>query len=172
LSEKSEEKVMNRNRLTAFAAASMIAVASMGTAAAPAQADTTRAGCTVFTPAGPRADGVDGSNRPLVKWIVEVKCQKGRSIRIDQERWEEDDPKGQGRGDDFLGDEVLWHSFEKKGGSFTFSYQTLLPQTRDAGGGKESNEELYQKVRFRVKEGLTTSAWTPYERGPASWIFH
>ncbi|GAB13038.1 hypothetical protein ARGLB_035_00010 [Arthrobacter globiformis NBRC 12137] len=165
---------MSKNRFAAFAAGTLITVASIGLVATPAEADTTRAGCTVLKPAGPKYVGRDSSNRPVVEWVVKGTCSKGRIIRVQQQRWEEDDPKGLGRGDDYLGshypDWVI--SFQNRGGSFVRTYRTLVPQTWDAGGGKEGNEELYQKVRFRVKEGLTTSAWTPWERGGASWIFH
>lgn len=156
---------MNGNRFAAFAAATMLAAASIGLAAAPAEADTNFSGCTVEKPAGPKADGRDGSNRVLVKWTVKATCEKGRSIQIYQQRWEEDGPNG--RGDDYLGDHYFeWQSFKRKGGSVTLTYTTYLQKT------EKNNEELYQKVSFRVTEGLTTSTWTAYERGGASWIFH
>ncbi|CAH0238018.1 hypothetical protein SRABI26_02824 [Arthrobacter sp. Bi26] len=161
---------MNRNRFAAFAAGTMITAASIGLVAAPAEANTSSSGCTVVKPAGPKADGYDSSNRPMVKYVVDVWCNKGRSIRIHQQRWEEDGPNG--RGDDYLGEKYWTQSFLNQSGSVRLTYRTLLPQTWDSGGGKEPNEELYQKVQFSVTEGLTTSAWTPFERGGASWIFH
>lgn len=161
---------MNKNRLAAFAAGTMIAAASIGLVAAPAQADTRSSGCTVVKPEGPRFDGYDSSNRPMVKYVVDVWCSKGRTIQIHQQAWEEDGPNG--LGDDYLGSHYWTRSFQTQSGSVRITYRTLVPQTWDAGGGKEGNEELYQKVQFRVTEGLTTSAWTPFERGGASWIFH
>lgn len=160
---------MKRNRFAAFAAGTMITVASLGLVAAPAQADTRSSGCTVVKPAGPRFDGYDSSNRPMVKYVVDVWCSKGRSIQIHQQGWEEDGPNG--RGDDYIGARYWTQSFPSSG-SIRLTYRIQLPQTWDSGGGKENNEELYQKVRFRVTEGLTTSGWTPFERGGASWIFH
>ncbi|WP_424348525.1 hypothetical protein [Kocuria sp. CH-021] len=163
---------MKRNRLACLAAASLLAASSIGLAATPAVADTTRYGCTVYKPAGPRADGVDGSNRVMIKWVIDVKCDKGRTIHVHQIRMEEDDGTGEGRGDDYVGEKTYSRSFRGKAGTHRFTYREQLPQTKDAGGGKEPNEEMYQKVRFRVSSNGVVSSWTNYERGGASWIFH
>lgn len=151
---------MARNRFAACAAAAMIAVASIGLTAAPAEADTTSSGCTVLTPKGPRADGRDGSNRVIIKYVVEVTCKKGRTIRIQQQRWEED------KGDDQYLGYYRWTQTFDKDASMRFTYRIRMEKT------EKENEEMYQRVRFRVTEGLTISEWTKWERGPASWIFH
>lgn len=163
---------MKNRRVATLAATVMLTASSVGLAVTPAVADTSRGGCTVYKPAGPKADGVDGSNRVMIKWIIDVKCDKGRSIHVHQERWEEDDNTGKGRGDDYIWYSHFDRSFQDKGGTHRFTVRTRLPQTKDAGGGTEPNEEMYQKVRFYVTSNGVTSSYTNFERGPASWIFH
>src|SRR5690349_9813255 len=101
LSFPDEEMVMNRKSLKTLAVGTMVAAVPIGLVAvvAPAEATTTRAHCSV-TPLIPRWDGWNSSSQKMVRYSVDVSCEKGRSILIHQARWEEDDGGHYGRGDD------------------------------------------------------------------------
>jgi hypothetical protein len=69
--------------LTAVAAAAPLALAL------PAQASTTTGLCTV-TPQAPVSDHLDGSGQKVISYGTTVYCQSGRSIEIQDQRWDDD----------------------------------------------------------------------------------
>ena len=69
--------------LTAMAAAAPLALAL------PAQASTTTGLCTV-TPWAPAFDHLDSSGQKVISYGTTVYCQSGRSIEIQDQRWDDD----------------------------------------------------------------------------------
>ena len=57
--------------------------------ALPAQASTTTGLCTV-TPWAPFFDHLDSSGQKVIRYGTTVYCQSGRSIEIQDQRWDDD----------------------------------------------------------------------------------
>ena len=127
-----------------------------------ASASTTLGGCTV-TPSTPAANGdVNASNVPYVDYTVTVTCDPGRSVEIDQQRWEKDFAASEG-GDDMYGETFHTVDFTKAKvrKTKTWTYTGTLPANMDASG--DVYREVYQKVSFQVTGYGIPSAWTAFE---------
>lgn len=137
---------MNRAKIAlvtlAAAAAAPIALAAPASAA-------TSSGCTV-TPLKPIFAGFNSSGVKLVNYRIAVSCASNRTVTIEQRRYEEDDWPNP---DDSLGTTT-----------FTTSGVRTLSNVRTLVNTESGNEEVYQKVRFRVTSSGVTSPWTSYEK--------
>lgn len=141
----------NTRKLTVaggIAAASLTAPLLM---AVSAEASTIEDGCEV-NPHRPVYSGRNNANNiPLVDYKVTVTCDPGRSVYIEQERWESDlvavEGPGEG-GDDHTGSSTKTLDFTAAGGTETFKFRRALPDTGPATEGPI--EEVYQAVRFEV----------------------
>ena len=151
---------MNKRVSATLIMATVVAASPIGLATS-AQAALQGSGCSISVD-GPSYAGRNSSNEVLLAYPIDITCLKGRTIEVYQEQWEEDG----GSNDDYIANSYTDLSFETEGGSKHVVVSGKLPHT------EARNEEMYQKVRFRVTEGHTTSSWTPYERSGASWIWH
>lgn len=132
--------------LVAVAAAAPIALAGM-----PAEAATS-AGCTV-TPLKPVFAGFNSSGVKLVRYKVSVKCSADRTVTVQQHRYEDDKAPDK---DDDLGASSFVRSFGSTK-TIVVASQRALPNTENG------NEEIYQRVRFRVSSHGVTSPWTSWQ---------
>lgn len=140
-----------RRLLVAGALAAAVA-APLAVAATPASAATTSGGCTL-TPLTPVFDGFTSAGVKIVKFPVKITCAANRTVTVLQSRWENDaypDP------DDNLGSVTFSRSFTDAR-TITVSSRRTLPNTENG------NEEIYQRVRFRVTSNGVTSPWTSGE---------
>ena len=136
-----------KKRIAALAAVAASAALSVAMAS-PASANTS-SGCTV-TPLKPIFAGFNSSGVKLVNYRISVSCTSGRTVSIDQQRYEEDPwPNG----DHFLGST-----------SFSTSGVTTLSNVRTLVDGELGDEEVYHNVRFRVSSNGVTSPWTSYQK--------
>ncbi len=137
-------------RTTTLKALAAIAVAAAVPllSASPAMAATSN-GCTV-TPLTPSFAGFNSSGVKLVNYRISVNCQPNRTVAIDQQRWEEDSWPNP---DDHLGNS-----------SFVRSGVTTINNVRTLVNGEIGEEEVYQKVRFRVTSNGVTSPWTSLQK--------
>ncbi len=162
----------------------LAAVAALGLAAlplgmgSPAQASTTRDGCTV-TPLAPYfAGSYTAGNVPEVFYEYELTCgasSAAMSVEVKTQTWESDlsgragdvDANGVNNADDeHIGNATTSRSFTKAGGTKTVKVKGVLPHT-----DTDANEEVYQKVKFRVTSGAVTGSWTAFELTSASQIW-
>ena len=137
---------MNRAKI---AIVTLAAAAAMPIAlAAPASAATS-SGCTV-TPLKPIFAGFNSSGVKLVNYRISVSCASNRTVSIEQRRYEEDD----------------WPNPDDSLGTTTFSTSGVrtLSNVRTLVNTESGNEEVYQKVRFRVTSGGVTSPWTSFQK--------
>lgn len=125
-----------------LALAAALAVPAL--AAAPAHAHTS-SGCTI-NPLTPIFHGFNTSGTKLINYRVSVTCTAGRTAEVTQERWESD---AWPNPDDHLGTT-----------NFVTSGVTTLDNVRTLVDGELGNEEVYQKIRFRVSSNGVTSPWT------------
>lgn len=140
------------NRL-AVGTALLAAAAAPLALALPAEAATTANGCTV-RPLKPTFAGFSGGVKQI-RYEVVFSCAAGRTIEVQQLAMEDDSTP-----DQFINTRVHTRTFVSSTVA-TRSATWALPDT-EAG-----NEEVYQKVRFRVSAGGgPVSAWTPFEFGP------
>lgn len=162
--------------LAALAALSTLAL-PLGMAT-PAQASTTRDGCTV-TPYAPVFAGTyTAGNVPEVNYVYEVTCAASTaamSVEVKTETWESDltgrpgdvDANGVNNADDEkVGTATTSRSFTKAGGTKTVTVKGVLPHT-----DTDANEEVYQTVKFRVSSGSVTGSWTAWELTAATRIW-
>ncbi|BCW80278.1 hypothetical protein [Arthrobacter sp. NicSoilC5] len=120
--------------------------------AAPANAETSRNGCTV-DPKDPK--DLRGNK---VDFRIKVDCNGEKTVEIRQLRYE-DDP-GPRSSDDFLGRTVFTEQFDRHDGARTLSSIDRVPNLDRRGA-----EEVYQLVSFRVQNhGGHWSDWTPWEK--------
>ena len=138
--------------LAAVAAAAPLALAL------PAQASTTSGLCTV-TPWAPAFDHLDSSGQKVIKYPTTVYCQSGRSIEIQDQRWDDDTYDLIPSADDPHGITTYTITFNSTSAVYKSAAKTL-PDS-DAWG--DDNEEMYHSVRFRVTSNGVTSPWTPWE---------
>ena len=125
------------------------ACAAMSVALASPASAATSSGCTV-NPLKPIFAGFNSSGVKLLDYRVSVSCSAGRTVFIEQERYEEDDwPNG----DDFLG-ATSWNT----------SGVVTLSNVRTLVDGEIGYEEVYQNVRFRVSSNGVTSPWTSWQK--------
>jgi hypothetical protein len=142
------------HRLVVGGLVAVAAAAPLALAAAPAQAATS-SGCTV-TPLKPVFAGFNSSGVKVVRYKVSISCSGDRSVTVQQLRYEDDKSPD---ADDNLGSSTFTRSFDGAG-SITVNIQRALPNTE---GG---NEEIYQRVRFRVSSNGVTSPFTSWQNSP------
>ena len=138
--------------LTAVAAAAPLALAL------PAQASTTSGLCTV-TPQAPVFDHFDSSGQKVIQYPTTVYCQSGRSIEIQDQRWDDDTYDLVPSADDPYGRTTYNIPFN----STATMYKSFLQVLPDADAWGDDNEEMYHSVRFRVTSNGVTSPWTAWE---------
>jgi hypothetical protein len=139
--------------LTGFAALAMpLAVAGSASAA------TNASGCTV-NPLKPVYDHMNSSGQKVIKYETTVYCEPGRSIQIQDERFDQDWTSA----DDSYGTTIYNIRFN---GAAT-EYKSVLQVLPDADAWGDDNEEMYHAVRFQVtSDNGVVSAWTPWENSP------
>ena len=138
-------------KLLAGGALAAALVAPLGLAT-PAQAATS-GGCTV-TPLTPIFDGFNSAGVKLVRFRVKISCDAGRTVTVQQQRWEDDQHPDR---DDSLGTVSFTRTFDGSRSTITVASRRTLPNT------ERGNEEIYQRVRFRVSSNQVTSPWSAYE---------
>ena len=138
--------------LTAVAAAAPLALAL------PAQASTTSSLCTV-TPSAPAFDHLNSSGQKVIKYGTTVYCQSGRSIEIQDQRWDDDSWDLVPSADDPHGITTYNITFN----STSTVYESATKPLPDSDAWGDDNEEMYHSVRFRVTSNGVTSPWTPWE---------
>ena len=138
--------------LTAVAAAAPLALAL------PAQASTTTGLCTV-TPWAPAFDHLDSSGQKVISYGTTVYCQSGRSIEIQDQRWDDDTYDLIPSADDPHGITTYTIPFN----STTTQYESAAKALPDSDAWGDDNEEMYHSVRFRVTSNGVTSPWTKWE---------
>jgi hypothetical protein len=98
----------------------------------------------------------------------------GLSVEVDMQTWEQDltgragdvDANGVNNADeDRIGSANFTRSFGAGGGSTTVDVRGVLPHT-----DTDFDEEVYDKVRFRVTSGPVTGTWTSFEFSPVTTI--
>jgi hypothetical protein len=149
------------NRFTAAVAPALVVAATASTLLmAPAEAATSRGGCTV-APVRPAATNqVDANGVRIVDYAVRVLCNGGRSVEVQQFRLEEDTlPRDIDAIDEITGNTLRTLDFTGGPGLRTAHVRESLPNTPGDG----AVEEVYHKVRFRVTTPAGTTAWTPFE---------
>jgi hypothetical protein len=77
-------------------------------------------------------------------------------VVVEQRRYEDDKSPD---ADDYRGSSVFTHTFSGSR-TLTFSAKRSLPDT------ERGNEEIYQRVRFRVTSNGVTSPWTSWRNSP------
>ena len=170
---------MNRTTTMKAAAIAVLttAIVPLGMTS-PAQASTTKDGCTV-TPLAPYFAGTyTAGNVPEVIYPYEVTCSASSaamSVQTKTETWEADlvgragdvDADGVNNADeDYIGTATTTRSFTKAGGTRTVNVKGVLPHT-----DTDANEEVYHKVKFRVTSGAVTGSWTAFELTPSTQIW-
>lgn len=149
----------------------LVAAAALPLAvAAPAQASTTKDGCTV-TPLAPEFRGTfNAAAVPYVYYPYDVSCiasASGLSVEVRTETWEQDldqragdvDANGIDNADeDRTGSATSTRAFGTGGGSTTVDVRGVLPHT-----DTDFNEEVWQQVKFRVTSGPVTGGWSTFE---------
>jgi hypothetical protein len=138
--------------LTAVAAAAPLALAL------PAQASTTSSLCTV-TPWAPSFDHIDSSGQKVINYGTTVYCQSGRSIEIQDQRWDDDTYDLIPSADDPHGITTYTITFT----STSTVYESAAKALPDSDAWGDDNEEMYHSVRFRVTSNGVTSPWTAWE---------
>ena len=138
--------------LTAIAAAAPLALAL------PAQASSTTGLCTV-TPQAPVFDHFNSSGEKVIKYPTTVYCQSGRSIEIQDQRWDDDTWDLVPSADDPYGTTTYNITFT----STSTEYKSAAKTLPDSDAWGDDNEEMYHSVRFRVTSNGVTSPWTAWE---------
>jgi len=151
--------VSKARRAAAVGAVLFTAAASVGLTAAPAEAATERAGCTV-TPYVPEHLRHNTAGEKVIRYRVKVACDADRTVVIrwqgveeDWSTWWNKDP------DDGHFSITRSRTFGSEG-TRTLVYDKQLPDT------ESGSEEMYQKVRFVVTSNGVESESTSWERTP------
>lgn len=165
---------MNIRKTIAMSAAAMALAAVPVAVASPAQASTTKDGCTV-SPSVPIYAGYDNaSNVPMVDYTITVTCDPspgGVTVKTQQNRMESD--RANTVGDPDTDDETINPQlksefvFTPAGGTQSVTYTRTLPRTDDTDG----NSEMYQKVRFKVVAGAVNGSFSNWELTAARTIW-
>lgn len=169
---------INKSRLTTLALAFVAVTALPLGLATPAQAATTKDGCTVSPRTPEFRNTFTAANVPYVYYPYQVSCipsASGLSVEVYTETWEQDlvgragdvDANGVNNADeDRIGSATSTRSFGAAGGSTTVDIRGVLPHT-----DTDSNEEVYAKVKFRVTSGPVTGAWSTPELTQATRVW-
>ncbi|MEX5299333.1 hypothetical protein RCG67_11200 [Kocuria sp. CPCC 205292] len=143
------------SRTRVLVAGTLLALAGSTLAVAPAQAATTRDGCTV-TPLAPKSQ----NNGQSVLLRVTVKCKPDTTLSVESQLWEKD---GGGNPDDRQGPVEKRHwVYVKDANPRTLSYVRDVPNTETGA------EEVYHSVRFQVRPAgdWLFGQWTNWEESP------
>ncbi|MBK7722120.1 MAG: hypothetical protein IPI32_07815 [Austwickia sp.] len=149
-------KHSRRGRAAAILSATVTAVALPVILASPAQA-VSIGGCTA-SPVRPYVVGLNPSGNKLVRYDVNVTCSPGRSVQLNQQVREEDTFT-----DDTIVSRYVNRSFAN-GGTQQISYTRTLPNT------ELGDEEMYQRIRFRVTSNGVTSPFTGWHKSAVRTI--
>jgi hypothetical protein len=158
LREQSGDSPARRILYTGLAAMALALPLALGTAQ-PATASTTTSGCTV-TPLRPVAQTWIDVNQHIetrIKYSTEIRCPSNRIVKIQDQRYERDDPAGIA-GDDYQGQTVATRTFAAGATVTVDAWRRLVELDTEAG-----SEELYHRARFKVVTIDGTSEWTAYE---------
>lgn len=169
---------MNRTSMKAAAVAVLATALIPLGSSSPAQASTTKDGCTV-TPLAPYFAGTyTAGNVPEVIYPYELTCapsSAAMSVQVKSQTWEADlagragdvDADGVDNADeDYIGQVTTTKSFTKAGGTRRVNVKGVLPHT-----DTDANEEVYHKVKFRVTSGAVVGGWTNFELTSATRIW-
>jgi hypothetical protein len=131
----------------------------------PAQAATTRDGCTV-DPLTPYHNGTfTAGGQKWINYDVEITCSAGRSVQLVMDRMEAD--SGLNGADDFIGMSDTIKSFSTSR-TIIWSITGVLP---DNDGGLDQYSEMYHQVGFQVTTFAgVAGAWTNWEKSPVRSI--
>jgi hypothetical protein len=175
--EQDMNNTTKSRRVATLTLAAIAAAALPLAVAAPAQASTTRDGCTV-TPLPPEFRGTfTAANVPYVYYPYEVTCiasLSGLSVEVKTETWESDragwagdvDADGVNNADDDrIGSATSTPSFGVAGGTKTIDVRGVLPHT-----DTDFNEEPYHTVKFQVSAGPVKGGWTTPEASATTTI--
>ena len=150
-------KIARVRKVAIGAAAAAAVVLPITMVATPAQAATSRGGCTV-APLQPVRVGTTAAGLPIVRFSTRVTCAKDRIVQIRDQRWEWDAPVGVAN-DEFYGSTTYLRTFAAPA--------TIILSTRDVVTNTElGNEEAYHRTSFRVATIGGVSAWTNFENSP------
>ncbi len=160
---------MSTTRTRKFLAASAaVTAASLPIAlatATPAEATTSRGGCSV-TPLRPSRSDVWVIKNGLlrlekrIKYSTRVTCVKDRIVQIAGRQYEQDAPAGLA-GDDFQGTYLKTLTFASAGSVTWSAYRNAIAVDTEPG-----SDEYYHRVHFKVASINGVSAWTLYENSP------
>jgi hypothetical protein len=148
-------------RTTRLALTAVAAAAAPLALMLPAQASTSSSQCTL-TPQAPVVDHYNSTGQKVIKYANTVTCQSGRTIEIQDQRWDDDSVDFMWSPDDYYGQTNYNVTFN---GTTTVdkSVNQTLP---DADAWGDNTEEMYHYVRFRVSSNGVTSPWTNWEYSP------
>jgi hypothetical protein len=135
-------------------AAALLATALPLVAVGTAQASTTSSGCTV-SPLRPVFDHFNASGVKVIRYNMTVSCDAGRTIEIEQHVHEADSINA----DDHITTSNRSRYFATTD-TVTMWLENSLPDT------EIGDEEMYQRVSFRVTSNGVTSPWTAWEDSP------
>lgn len=139
-------------------AAAAAALVPLTLVATPADAATSRGGCTV-APLAPVRVGTTAGGLPIVRYSTRVTCVKDRIVQVRDQRLEADAPGGIANDDNYGLTVYPLKTFAAAG--------TIVLSTRDVVTNTEAgNEETYHRVSFRVASINGVTAWTPFEFSP------
>jgi len=127
--------------------------------AAPANAETSRNGCTVnpLDPKDLRGNDVD--------FRITVDCNGKKTVEIRQRIYE--DERGPRHNDDLLVNRLFTEEFGSHDGSRTVHFSV------DVRNHDRNGEKVYQLVSFRVQNhGGHWSDWTPWEKSAVVEVDH
>ena len=140
----------SRRALAAALLATALPLVVVGTA----QASTTSSGCTV-SPLRPVFDHFNASGVKVIRYNMTVSCDAGRTIEIEQHVHEADSINA----DDHITTSNRSRYFATTD-TVTMWLENSLPDT------EIGDEEMYQRVSFRVTSNGVTSPWTAWEDSP------
>ncbi len=137
---------LRARRMAATVALAAAATTALG--AASAGATTARDGCSV-TPHRPIYVYHDSTGTKVIRYGVTATCTGGRWLQLYQQRKESDTFSDDNTGSQYLG----WYYFS--GNATRYYYvDARLPDT------EWGNEEMYQRLQFRVYSNGVYGSWT------------
>lgn len=137
-----------RNQTRRIVASGIVAATAAIGFAGSAQAVST-GGCTA-TPLTPVFSHLNASGDKVLRYTVRVTCAANRTVRIQQQRMEED---GFLNPDDLIGSDLFVRVFGPAG-------TRIITVTRNLPDTEWGKEEMYQRIRIQVTSNGVTSPWT------------
>ena len=95
----------------------------------------------------------------MISYGTTVYCQSGRSIEIQDQRWDDDTYDLVPSADHPHGITTYTITFS----STSTVYESAAKALPDSDAWEDDNEEMYHSVRFRVTSNGVTSPWTKWE---------